>query len=109
MRPNPFRFLLRAIMLMCGLTAAAAAPKTLTIQNMSGDTISAITIVDRLNPERAVMTPLSASISTDDVADLPIDLADGVCLHDITYIYGSGKTNLQENVDLCSTDALIVE
>jgi hypothetical protein len=88
---------------------AFAEARILTIENASGVTITAVTIIDKEHPEQIVLAPLSSPIAYEMTVDLSITPAADTCLHDITYTYSSGKTVQQENVDICGVDVLIAE
>jgi hypothetical protein len=92
--------------LLCA-TFALAEPRSLTLTNHSGETITAVTVVDANSPSITVAFTLAGSIPNMETEDASVDLPEGTCLVTMTYNLESGKI-LTRDIDLCSVDGIIV-
>jgi invasion protein IalB len=92
-----------------GIAWADAAPHGLTLTNQSGSTITAITAIEKTAPDTVLPIVFSGELSNLESDTATIALPDGVCVVDVTYALASGEKIVQQNVDLCSVDGVIVE
>jgi hypothetical protein len=97
------------VVLCSGLARADAPPHSLTLTNQSGSAITAITAIEKTAPDTVLPFVFSGELSNLESDTATIDLPDGVCVVDVTYALASGEKIVQQNVDLCSIDGVIVE
>jgi hypothetical protein len=97
------------VVLGSGFGWADAPPHSLTVTNQSGSTINTITAVEKTAPDVVLPFVFSGELSALESDTATIDLPDGVCVVDVTYALATGEKILQQNVDLCSIDGVIVE
>jgi hypothetical protein len=95
--------------LSCSVSAAVAAPRSMTLTNQSGSAITSITAVEKTAPDTVLSFMFSGDIANLESDSASIDLPEGVCVVDMTYTLASGENIIQQNVDLCSIDGVIVE
>jgi hypothetical protein len=92
---------------MCAL--ADPAPHSLTITNQSGSAILVISAVEKTAPDTVLPFEFSGELLAMESDTASIALPEGVCVVDVTYVLASGENIVQQNVDLCSIDGVIVE
>ena len=92
-----------------GLALAGQAPHSLTVTNQSGSAINAITAVEKTAPAAVLPFVFSGELSAMESDTATIDLPEGVCVVDVTYALASGEKIIQQDVDLCSIDGVVVE
>ncbi len=95
--------------LSCSVSGAVAAPRSMTLTNQSGSAITSITAVEKTAPDTVLSFVFSGDIANLESDSASIDLPEGVCVVDMTYTLASGENIIQQNVDLCSIDGVIVE
>jgi hypothetical protein len=86
-----------------------AAPKSFTIINRSGETIVSIVAQAKADSTAAPAFTATTSIANGDTFDISVELPDEACLVDVTYTLASSTPFVQNNIDVCSADAIIVE
>ena len=97
------------IFCFASVLAAEAADKSLVITNRSGEEIISITAANKNDPNLAIPTTLAEVIPNQDSADLTIDLPPETCHADLTINFTSGANQVQQDIDLCNLDGLVVE
>jgi hypothetical protein len=93
------------------LSDALADPLThsMTITNQSGSAILVISAVEKTAPDTVLPFVFSGELSAMESDTATIALPEGVCVVDVTYALASSEKIVQQNVDLCSIDGVIVE
>jgi hypothetical protein len=100
------------LMLLVSFSAMAKAdnaPLSLTMTNRTGSVITGITAVEKTAPDTVFMFNFAGTLAVSEIDTATVDLPDGVCVIDVTYSLASGEKILQQNVDLCNIDGVIVE
>jgi hypothetical protein len=88
---------------------ADSTPLNLALTNQSGSAITSIKAVEKTAPDTVLAFVFSGEIGNLESDSASIDLPEGVCVVDVTYTLASGEQIVQQNVDLCSIDGVIVE
>lgn len=91
-------------------TPASAASLKLTLTNISGDQIAAITgkpanVESGAETENLITAPIAVAAK----ADVTIEAEDGVCVFDLQFTFASGQIQSRPDTDLCQTDQIIIE
>lgn len=81
----------------------------MTITNQSGSAMLVISAVEKTAPDTVLPFVFSGELSAMESDTATIALPEGVCVADVTYTLASGEKIVQQNVDLCSIDGVIVE
>jgi hypothetical protein len=100
------------LMLLVSSSAMAKAdnaPLSLTMTNRTGSVITGITAVEKTAPDTVFTFNFAGTLAVSEIDTATVDLPDGVCVIDVTYNLASGEKILQQNVDLCNIDGVIVE
>jgi hypothetical protein len=84
-------------------------PHNLTLTNQTGSVITSITAAEKTAPDTVLSFVFSGDLSNMESDTATIDLPEGICVVDINYALASGEKIVQQNVDLCSIDGVIVE
>ena len=103
------RLALVALVLVFPLPAALAAPVALTLTNMSGEAIFAITTTPKGEVVETPVNLLQAPIAAGEPLTITLDLAEGQCVFDVSFTFASGTVNARPDTDLCQTDGIVVE
>ena len=98
-----------ALVFLATSALADPAPHNITLTNQSGSAITAITAVEKTAPDTVLAFVFSGEIGNLESDSATIDLPEGICVVDVTYALASGENIVQQNVDLCSIDGVIVE
>lgn len=101
------RFLIAFTASLLCTSSALADPRSLTLTNHCGETITTVTVVDANSPSTIVAFTLAGSIPNMETEDASVNLPEGTCLVTMTYTLESGKV-LTRDIDLCSVDGIIV-
>ena len=89
-------------------TPAWSANLKLTLTNMSGDQITAITgkpVNTEADTENLIIAPIAVVAK----ADVTIEAEEGVCVFDLQFTFASGQIQSRPDTDFCQTDQIIVE
>ncbi len=87
-------------------TGALAAEKHLVLQNHTNETI---TTVQADNGELDIEISAPVQMGAGESGDVVFDVPEGACMFNLHYVLQSANIINQPNVDLCSTDGVIVE
>ena len=100
-----------AIVLLLSLAAstAQAADPALSITNMSGEAITALTAAPKGSPEAASQNLLTAGIAAGATASVTIPAPDDTCVFDLAFTFASGQTTRHPDTDICQSDGIVVE
>ncbi len=88
-------------------SAAQAATITLTFNNKSGQSVSAITATPKSG--RAAQSLLPAAIPAAAKSTITFAAPEGLCLFNLSYTLANGKLTVLPDTDLCQTDQISVE
>jgi hypothetical protein len=106
---NVLRFSICVVAVWAVAGQVWAAPKSFTIINRSGEMIVSIVAQAIGDSTADAVFTATTSIANGDTLDISVELPDEACLVDITYTLASSKPFIQNNIDVCSADAIIVE
>jgi hypothetical protein len=104
-----FGLLCFAATLMPACGSALAAERVVSIVNQSGDVIQAVALKTVGESGPVPTGSLANPISSGDTGDLTLNLEDGTCVAEVTFHLGNGNVIVQNDIDLCSVDGIVVE
>jgi hypothetical protein len=99
--------LLLASVAMIFASEAQAAVLTLKLKNASALALTAITSKSRNGAVAA--TVLSGAVAAGGSGSLQFTQTGTDCVYDMTLTFGTAKTVVLTNIDICQTDAITVE
>lgn len=88
---------------------AHAETHAINLSNMSGEDVSAITIVPVETPDAQPQSVAGVAIAAGDDGVITIETPDGACVFDLSITLASGKSIYRPNTDICQMDGLVVE
>ncbi len=98
-----------AATLMMMTAPVLATPHRLMLTNHAGSPILSISAVEKTAPNTVLPFNFANDLSAMETDAATIDLPEGVCVVDVTYVLASGEKIMQKDVDLCNIDGVIVE
>jgi hypothetical protein len=90
-------------------SSASAQSISLNLTNRTGTTITAMKAAEKTAPDVVLPFSFPNQLTEAETDKASITLPEGVCLVDITYSLATGRKVVEENVDLCNIDGVIVE
>ena len=103
------KLMISIALLSMNVVMARAAPVSLNLTNRTGSAITSMTVAEKTAPDVVIPFVFAGELSVRETDTATINLADGVCLVDITYTLASGRKIVEENIDVCNVDGVIVE
>lgn len=96
---------------LIGLSTAtvAAAPVTLTLNNLSDESITAVTADLKGTRSEAPTNLLSGQIAAGQSGAITLEAAENACLYEVTLSFASGRTVVRPDLDVCQTEGLDVD
>jgi hypothetical protein len=98
-----------SLMMVAWILPALATPHSLMLTNHAGSPIMSITAIEKTAPDTVLLFGFANELSAMETDAASIDLPEDVCVVDVTYNLASGEKIVQQNVDLCNIDGVIVE
>jgi hypothetical protein len=83
--------------------------RTLRMINRSGKAMTLITAVEKIRPNALLTFDIPGGLGANETDIGTINLPTGTCLFDVTYQPSVGTKIIQQNVDLCSVESVVVE
>jgi hypothetical protein len=100
---------LTSLTMIAWISAALATPHSLMLTNHAGSPIMSITAIEKTAPDKVLPFGFANELSAMETDATSIDLPEDVCVVDVTYNLASGEKIVQQNVDLCNIDGVVVE
>lgn len=101
-------FLASFVLLSCSASAVAAS-LVINFNNQSGDTINELIATPKGATKPSVQNILPAPLSSGQAGNASLEVPEGECVFNLTFIFASGKTLERPDTDICQADGILIE
>ena len=103
------RVSLALVLLIVACAPAVAAPKQIMLINRSGQDIASVSAADKNNSAALISVEISGGVASAESKFITVDMPGATCIADLTFTFASNTTQIQQDLDLCNLDGLVVE